>query len=458
MANNMEKPILDSLEVFLESEAQYKPAMLSDFPHLDKRFYEAGKQFFLEKGFTLLGDYQNLIVLDSPSRTQTFTRCLVGKDKTVTARFYDVNFGFFGNLRKRLQGIQFGPVVELETEFNDGIFILTSSAGSEATDQLPPQIGAQFFPFKTRPADLLKVHLERIAQHQLTNVGSRPVKIGSLREVYKSQHRKQIANSAFRNGIDSVNQKDLRGLPKVKAEVSGPASIEVAQLFSPPAEQLYAREPSTSNLTIETVLNATTADIAGLWSRLESWAEKNAPAMLAKPAPGATAEEIASLEQSMGLRLPADLRESLLIHNGESEGWPNLTFADRGIYFPVQAILENWNQRRSIASSKPDIYGERTIEEMIQDGDLDVEGPVQAKHFLDAWIPIMDLNRDVFWALDLAPLEGGQIGQMIEVDWEGASWRVIANSFGQFFEHYVDELESGVYKLVDGLPTKVAYN
>lgn len=70
------------------------------------------------------------------------------------------------------------------------------------------------------------------------------------------------------------------------------------------------------------------------------------------------------------------------------------------------------------------------------------------------WIPVMDFNADVFWALDFDPVQAGVNGQLIEVDWEATSWRVVARSFADFLAGYVQNLEAGEYHIVDGVPTR----
>lgn len=52
------------------------------------------------------------------------------------------------------------------------------------------------------------------------------------------------------------------------------------------------------------------------------------------------------------------------------------------------------------------------------------------------------------------PEEGGVSGQVIAVDWEGCSWKVIADSFRSFIRDYAQELENGAYRVVDEQPTK----
>ena len=66
------------------------------------------------------------------------------------------------------------------------------------------------------------------------------------------------------------------------------------------------------------------------WKRIEAWGRKNAPAMLEDLNVGASEEQISALESELRMKLPADFRRSLKVHDGESDGWPNKVFADRG--------------------------------------------------------------------------------------------------------------------------------
>ena len=195
------------------------------------------------------------------------------------------------------------------------------------------------------------------------------------------------------------------------------------------------------------------SDIQKAWQRLEQWAANNAPAMLEDLAPGATDAEISELETALGLTLPDDYRESLSIHNGETDGWPNKVFADRGAYLSTQRSAAERSGRLQVAADL-DTDDLDDPESLIRDGVISVDGPVRPVMFDSTWLPVMECNGDVFWALDFSPAEGGTVGQLIEVDWESCLWRVTAASFSDFLVGYVTELESGAYRLVDGLPTK----
>jgi len=194
-------------------------------------------------------------------------------------------------------------------------------------------------------------------------------------------------------------------------------------------------------------------DMKSLWSRLEKWGQANAPSMLEDLNPGANNEDIALLEQKFGQILPESLKACLRIHNGESDGWPCKVFADRGAFLSTSRIVDEWAQRLEISDS---LGGDDEMdrEAQIREGVIFVSGTVKPVMFDKAWIPIMECNGDVFWALDFNPADGGVEGQVIEVDWEGCSWTVIAHSFEKLMEDYVDDLESGAFRIDDGQPTK----
>jgi cell wall assembly regulator SMI1 len=196
-------------------------------------------------------------------------------------------------------------------------------------------------------------------------------------------------------------------------------------------------------------------EIENLWTRLERWARSNAPEMLSGLNPGASGEEIDQLEAKVNLTLPDALKSSLSIHNGEDDGSPSKVFAEFGAYLSTSQIAVEWAQRQN-AAEQGDPYEERWTSELVRDGIISVSGPVVPMMYCNSWLPIMECNGDIFWALDFSPAEGGVAEQLIEVDWEGCSWKVIASSFEEFMGGYVGDLESGRYRIEDGRPTKTS--
>ncbi|MCH9693963.1 MAG: SMI1/KNR4 family protein [Gammaproteobacteria bacterium] len=193
--------------------------------------------------------------------------------------------------------------------------------------------------------------------------------------------------------------------------------------------------------------------VAVLWQRLESWAGRNSPEMLRDLNPGADDADIDVLEKAFGQPLPQSYRDSLKTHNGESDGWPYRVFADMGAYHSTESALNDYNMYLDITGRMPD-FDEAELAAQIADDIITVEGSVQPLSFSTDWLPIMNCNGDVFWALDFAPASGGQRGQVIQIDMEGCYWGVVAPDFETFFEQYVSALEAGEYEVQEGLATK----
>ena len=155
---------------------------------------------------------------------------------------------------------------------------------------------------------------------------------------------------------------------------------------------------------------------------------------------GATTDQVHALESELGVTLPDAFKASLAVHNGENDGWPCKVFVNHGAYLSTSRIIEEWRQRQQFGE---DI--EEDSDELIQLDVITVDGPVQPKMFLSSWVPFLECNGDVFWAMDFSPAAGGKEGQIIEVDWESCSWKVIADSFVDFLDKYVTTLERGEY-------------
>jgi len=55
------------------------------------------------------------------------------------------------------------------------------------------------------------------------------------------------------------------------------------------------------------------------WETIEHWLAENAPELRGNLNPAATDAEIAAVEKTLGVRFPQSVRDTYLIHNGESQ-------------------------------------------------------------------------------------------------------------------------------------------
>lgn len=195
-------------------------------------------------------------------------------------------------------------------------------------------------------------------------------------------------------------------------------------------------------------------DIPTLWRRIDAALERHAPAVRATLAGPAREKDIAALEKKLGVPLPPDLRQSWAIHDGQdpeaAEDQP--LFGDMPFH-GLAAVADEREQARELAKMLGQL---KQVDDfvawhaLVADGIGTIDGPVKARDYDPAWVPIGSFNGDVFRYVDLDPAPGGAIGQVIEVDPEAVSWRVLAPSFGDLLARLADELEAGTVDWEDG--------
>lgn len=163
-----------------------------------------------------------------------------------------------------------------------------------------------------------------------------------------------------------------------------------------------------------------------LWQRIEQWIANNTDGDLALR-PGAPEAEIVALETQIGRRLPDDLRESFLIHDGQD--MPSVRWFDgeRRLH-PLASIAEQWT--------------------FDADNSSDAEGPAEDPRAMFTLmhrdrLPLIGVR---FWDADnvycdFLPGPDGRDGQLLyKMDIE---LRVIAASWRGFLEEYARKLDAG---------------
>ncbi|MBA3461612.1 MAG: SMI1/KNR4 family protein [Deltaproteobacteria bacterium] len=169
-----------------------------------------------------------------------------------------------------------------------------------------------------------------------------------------------------------------------------------------------------------------------LWQRIETWIAANTDGDLALR-PGASEEQIVALETQLGRRLPDDVRESYLVHDGQD--MPSVRWFDgeRRLH-PIDSIAKEW----------ADGYRDETE---------DPEGPAEDTRAMQVFqhrdrLPLIGVQHwdgdNVY--VDFLPGPDGTSGQLLyRMDIELS---VIAGSWREFLEEYARRLEAGelVYK------------
>lgn len=172
-----------------------------------------------------------------------------------------------------------------------------------------------------------------------------------------------------------------------------------------------------------------------LWERIERWIATNTDGDLALR-PGVAEPKLLELEDMMGRRLPDDLRESFLVHDGQD--MPSVRWFDgeRRLH-PLDSIVAQW-QFDATETAMSDVLtpDERARIVMTHHGRL----PLVGVKFWDG---------DTLYA-DFIPGRAGHKGQLVyRMDTELS---VIGDSWREFLEEYARKLESGALVYHPGVP------
>ncbi len=171
------------------------------------------------------------------------------------------------------------------------------------------------------------------------------------------------------------------------------------------------------------------------WTQFEAWLAEHWPEGLAGLNPPATDQEIADLEQALGVVLPPDYVACLKVHNGQRADFYGGMF-DGQEFLSTAGVLAQWKVWKGLLGEFVGLTSE--------------PGPgIKDDWYNPAWIPFTHNGGGDHLCLDLDPAEGGTRGQIITM-WHDAGERdLCAPSFAAWFSAYVDAVLQGQYVYSD---------
>lgn len=189
-----------------------------------------------------------------------------------------------------------------------------------------------------------------------------------------------------------------------------------------------------------------------LWSRLKDHLSRTFPAALQSLNPPVTDEQLARAERKLGFTLPGDLKESLLVHDGQPQitGFPptpiplipSTEAATWGLFAPLDLIVQ---------VTKP--YNQTDWSEF---GCTEFDGPVRQEPPWQMVVFVDPGSGDVL-AMDLNPASEGNRGQVLAINHDPSQLIVLAPSYRDWFEELVKRYESGRYVIqnMEGMPSSI---
>lgn len=175
-------------------------------------------------------------------------------------------------------------------------------------------------------------------------------------------------------------------------------------------------------------------DIAQSWKRIRDWWEKHAPS-LEQFGPGANESQLKKLESVLGLKLPADFRESYREVNG-SGGTGVFPY---GMYLlTLEEIAQQWRSWCEV------------LEDEGEDEDASESGPFKDVKWNKKWIPFSHSGSGDHDCVDMDPGRTGRVGQVIDFSHEEGPLGITAWSLREWLLAFANDLERGVYQYEEG--------
>ena len=165
------------------------------------------------------------------------------------------------------------------------------------------------------------------------------------------------------------------------------------------------------------------------FDKFKEWLADNYSDGLLDLNPPATTDEIEELSSTLGIELPEDFIEVLKIHNGQ-KGEAAWLF-DSQEFLSTHRIIEEFNTWKNLHINK--------LQGKVSKPDSGVKDDWWNKN----WIPFSSDGCGNSYCIDLDPNSSGTKGQVITLWYEFAQREIVAKSFSQWFEEYVNELSSG---------------
>jgi cell wall assembly regulator SMI1 len=149
--------------------------------------------------------------------------------------------------------------------------------------------------------------------------------------------------------------------------------------------------------------------------------------------------------------LPTDFKQLLKTFNGE-KSWLAVLGNGNAI-LSCENIIQYYQEDAEHSDYADDEMN--TLEfwqDRVANGIIRIKGSVKPLiTYHTKWIPFTCCNGDVFRYFDFDPAEGGIMGQIIEVDPENCSYKVIATNLTELLTIYLDELNQNLFEAEDGL-------
>jgi hypothetical protein len=232
--------------IFTTEPYEYRIVDAAQFPELDHDFYNRMRSALEAEGFRFLGDQENVTLSRLVPQMRTFVRTIASADGTTFGGAAHAKFGGAADIES----------VDLETELNDGLFVITSNRPGSARTPTVPGIDAHYTAEDTPPNELFRIHRERLADLFKSRPHLVAIRVDSMEKVIAAYHRMQqvvvnhmqASGYADAAGLSAASVEKVMGRPltKLQRDITADIAAEVEKLRQRELQSGTARGDRTS--------------------------------------------------------------------------------------------------------------------------------------------------------------------------------------------------------------------
>jgi len=190
----------------IKGEHEFRKTSLEDYPHLEHSFYRETTRSLEDKGFSHIEDVEDVEWNQKNPHQKTCLRLLAGDEGNIQALCYQIKPTGFLSISRIMIPLA-NKYVNLETEFTDGYFIITTKNPFIVRK---PGIEVDVKPEKSLE-ELLEIHRERVKDYLKENPSVQVWKANHLGEILESRKRQHRLKKS-RKSQKKIKRKSSPGL------------------------------------------------------------------------------------------------------------------------------------------------------------------------------------------------------------------------------------------------------
>jgi hypothetical protein len=166
------------VEHLCEAEHQFETVDASQYRELDYAFYEEGRLVLETHGYRFLADREDL-TFRRQHGLRIPLRLLLSRDGGTVAALYHLRQRWY----LRALGVKDSKVIDLQTRFTNGEWLLTSNAQAAGALDQPPGVDGIYLTADTFLETVIESHTKRVAVYLAKQIDVHPVVSATLEDV-----------------------------------------------------------------------------------------------------------------------------------------------------------------------------------------------------------------------------------------------------------------------------------